>query len=89
MPTRGWCPARLCPAVRPKGTGTFVAKDTLIYEGEFKDGNKHGNGMQRRFATGDVYDGEWRGDKKHGAGTYTFAANKRVYADDFVKDLPV
>lgn len=89
MLTRRWCPALHCTAVRPKGTGRFVAKDALTYEGEFKDGNKHGMGMQRHFATGDVYDGEWRGDKKHGAGTYTFAANKRVYADVFVKDLPV
>lgn len=35
------------------------------YEGEWKDGIRHGQG-RRYYADGSIYDGGWRRDKKHG-----------------------
>ncbi|KAL7490407.1 hypothetical protein ACHAWT_000009 [Skeletonema menzelii] len=41
-----------------------------VYEGEWKDDKKHGNGTYK-WATGtSYYEGEWKGDKRNGKGTY-------------------
>lgn len=37
------------------------------YDGEWKDGNKHGHGMFTR-ADGRKYDGMWKDNKSHGRG---------------------
>ena len=42
------------------------------YQGEFKNGLKHGFGMYF-FSNGDKYVGEYKDSKKHGQGTFTFA----------------
>jgi hypothetical protein len=50
----------------------FMKKVKVGYEGEYKDGKKHGKGKYT-FACGDVYEGEWKDDKKHGKGKYSYA----------------
>ena len=37
----------------------------FFYEGELKDGKRHGKGIHR-YANGDVYDGEWKDNSWHG-----------------------
>ena len=41
----------------------------LFYEGEWKDGKKHGYGLYKYY-DGTIYEGEWKDGKKHGEGTY-------------------
>lgn len=36
-----------------------------VYDGEWKDGKKHGRGAMT-FGNGDKYDGEWKRGKEHG-----------------------
>ena len=43
-----------------------------MYDGEFKDGNKHGRGTYT-LKNGGVYDGEFKDDIKHGRGTLKYA----------------
>ena len=43
-----------------------------VYEGEWKEGKKHGRGKET-YATGNVYDGEWLEGRKHGRGKQTLA----------------
>ena len=38
-----------------------------VYQGEFKAGHRHGQGMYR-FADGSVYTGEWKNGKYDGVG---------------------
>lgn len=42
------------------------------YEGEWKDGKRHGKGTMT-YACGDIYYGEFIYDKRHGKGTITYA----------------
>ena len=48
-----------------QGIFTFVYGD--IYEGEWKENEKHGHG-RITYANGSAYEGEWKNDKKHGYG---------------------
>lgn len=47
------------------GIGNYWVK----YEGEFKGGKKHGNGVLH-FTNGDKFTGEFKGDKVDGRGTF-------------------
>lgn len=51
------------------------------YEGEYKDGKLHGNGVYT-WADGDRYEGEFKEGKKHGRGVYTWAHGRR-YEGEF------
>ena len=39
------------------------------FEGEFLNGNRHGQGIYY-YSNEDYYEGEWKDNKKHGAGKY-------------------
>ena len=41
------------------------------YEGEFKDGKRHGQGILKDSAGKIIYEGEWKDDKPDGKGTIT------------------
>lgn len=43
--------------------------DQSRYEGEFRNGKAHGNGVEY-LANGDKYTGQFEKDLKHGAGIY-------------------
>eukprot|EP01095_Lingulamoeba_sp_RSL-Kostka_P001338 TRINITY_DN118_c0_g6_i1.p1 TRINITY_DN118_c0_g6~~TRINITY_DN118_c0_g6_i1.p1 ORF type:complete len:453 (-),score=96.13 TRINITY_DN118_c0_g6_i1:11-1369(-) len=47
----------------------YVFEWKTVYNGEFKNGLKHGNGVFTSFS-GSSYDGEWVQDKRHGSGVY-------------------
>jgi hypothetical protein len=51
------------------------------YEGDYKDGKKHGHGIFR-YANGNIYEGEFKDGKKHGHGIYRYA-NGGVYDGDW------
>ena len=43
------------------------------YEGETKDGKRHGKGTMI-YSNGDRYEGQWKDGKRHGQGTYFYAS---------------
>ena len=61
--------------------GTYTYTDGDIYEGEFKDGKRHGKGKYT-FKNGDIYEGEFKNGAKHGKGKYT-SANGTIYDGDW------
>ena len=56
------------------------------YDGEFKDGKRHGHGVYTG-ANGDKYDGEWKDGKWHGHGIkiYKDEATKVIYSKGTAK----
>eukprot|EP00435_Cladocopium_sp_Y103_P054131 s614_g17.t1 len=79
-------PAALAPVVASDWDGYSykVFPDGSRYEGQWKDGLKHGKG-RFIYPDGDVYDGEWQDGKAHGHGTYTSKQSK--YVGDWQSDL--
>eukprot|EP00438_Fugacium_kawagutii_P033875 Skav201120 [mRNA] locus=scaffold185:476810:491022:- [translate_table: standard] len=79
-------PAAPAPVVASDGDGYNykVFPDGSRYEGQWKDGLKHGKG-RFIYPDGDVYDGEWQDGKAHGHGTYTSKQSK--YVGDWQSDL--
>ena len=49
--------------------------DDQEYEGQMKDGKRHGKGIMR-WTDGDVYQGEYKEGKMHGKGIYKFKSGK-------------
>ena len=54
------------------GVGRIVYDNGASYEGECRDGKKHGWGTNI-YASGEVYEGEWEDDKRHGPGKYLYS----------------
>ena len=50
---------------------TYISPAGGKYEGDFKDGQRHGKGTYI-YPSGSKYVGEYKDDKKHGKGTFTF-----------------
>ena len=42
--------------------------DKTRYEGEWRDGRKHGQGKEKESKLGSVYEGEWFDGRKQGKG---------------------
>ena len=57
--------------------GRFMFVNGDVFEGEMKDGKRHGSGKYM-FIDGDMYAGDWKKDKSHGKGKYMFV-NGDVY----------
>ena len=55
----------------PVQRGTLNYSDGSRYEGEHRDGKRHGRGTYT-WADGNRYEGEWLEDKMHGQGTMTW-----------------
>jgi hypothetical protein len=58
-----------CKDGKAEGFGT--ARGSATYVGEFKEGRKHGKGVQT-WESGSRYEGEFFQDLRQGAGTFTF-----------------
>lgn len=74
MPNKNnWCPrTREFPAVFPP--------NFEVYEGLWKDGKRHGYGVQRYgVGTSSVssYNGEWQENVRHGRGIMTYASGNK------------
>mmetsp|Transcript_8930 Transcript_8930/g.24757 ORF Transcript_8930/g.24757 Transcript_8930/m.24757 type:complete len:348 (-) Transcript_8930:141-1184(-) len=66
-------------AGKPHGYSCMVdSKGTTTYEGEFRDGKRHGLGRQI-FESGDMYDGNWKDGRLHDRGVYYFTNGDRLY----------
>lgn len=70
--------------VKPKdGRGMYEYSDGSVYDGEWRDGKRHGQGEYEDDHS--FYDGEWKDDKQHGKGTYE-QKDGVTYVGDFVND---
>ena len=65
----------------PHGTGKLEFDNGDVYDGEWKDGNRHRKGIYR-FADGELYSGELVDGNPHGRGDYKWA-DGRVYEGEF------
>lgn len=68
----------------PNGRGTATYDDGSVYQGNFSNGVRSGNGKLE--AQNYSYEGNWRNDKFNGQGTYSWAAGGRYvgqFEDDF------
>ena len=54
------------------GQGTAKYDNGDIYEGDFLNGHRVGNGIYRYHKSGHKYDGEWRENVKQGIGKMTY-----------------
>ncbi len=60
------------------GRGTFVfEEDGARYEGAFKDGKPHGQGVMY-YATGEKYSGQWKEGKQEGRGVLILSDGNKV-----------
>jgi len=53
------------------------AEGKLVYDGEMKDGKRHGLG-RGVFESGDIYDGNWKAGRLHERGTYYFTNGTKL-----------
>ncbi len=70
---------------QPDGRGTMTwyknNVEVVVYTGEWKDGEMHGEGKMT-YEDGDVYEGQWKNNKMHGKGEYKYK-NGDVYEGDW------
>jgi hypothetical protein len=66
----------------PDGSGTLRLAEGDVYDGDWKDGKRHGHGV---FVTldGDIYNGGWTEGAYHGYGVFVWSAGK-IYRGDYV-----
>ena len=59
--------------INSKASGHWTGEwaDGTRYEGEYRDGKRHGRGTYT-WPDGDRYEGQWRDGKRHGRGTLTW-----------------
>ena len=69
----------------PHGKGMMTSPDGNSYDGDWKDGKKHGKGVftfgEGSQWKGDKYDGDYVDDKKTGKGVYTFADGRKYRSE--------
>lgn len=69
--------------INKEGTGVFRWASGNIYDGEFKDDERHGKGIMT-WTDGSQYNGDWFRGIQHGYGTITFpdGSQKEGYFDN-------
>ena len=67
------------------GKGTSISPDGSRYKGEFKNGNKHGLGIEYASNGKPTYSGEWRNGMRHGFGVYSHDGGQK-YEGEWVNN---
>jgi len=72
-----------------EGSGVLVyyKNPILKYDGSFKNGKKHGNGIEK-YADGDTYNGEFKNNLKNGNGTLYSKDGTIKYSGQWLEDEP-
>jgi hypothetical protein len=65
----------------PNGHGLLRVDNGDVYEGEWKNGQRHGQGVYNWY-DGDLYTGPWFEGKRHGHGVFIFT-DGRVYDGEY------
>ena len=63
-----------------------LLNDVGSYEGEYKNGKYHGQGIYS-YLDGSMYEGKWKDGEKHGHGTLTWSDGGK-YVGEFNDDKP-
>jgi hypothetical protein len=72
-----------CSNGRANGVG--VARGDAEYQGEFRNGLKHGQGV-KTWSWGDRYEGGFRDDRRHGKGVYVWGSQSPWAGERFEGD---
>jgi hypothetical protein len=67
------------------GAGKFIHNTEGYYEGNWKNGKRHGEGIHYNYDGTKKYDGEWLNGKRHGYGIYYFQ-NGDKYEGEFYEN---
>ncbi len=67
-----------------KGGDIIRYDDGSVYDGEIKDGKKHGRGKMN-YITGEIYEGDWKDDARSGSGNLTWV-NGNIYTGEWNDD---
>ncbi|KAG7393818.1 hypothetical protein PHYBOEH_006001 [Phytophthora boehmeriae] len=70
-----------------QGKGELVFANGDKYEGEFRQGFRHGHGVFTSKHGARVYDGEWRRGEQHGVGKERWLANGDRYEGEYQHDV--
>eukprot|EP00546_Thalassionema_frauenfeldii_P020876 CAMPEP_0178903642 /NCGR_PEP_ID=MMETSP0786-20121207/5266_1 /TAXON_ID=186022 /ORGANISM="Thalassionema frauenfeldii, Strain CCMP 1798" /LENGTH=853 /DNA_ID=CAMNT_0020575027 /DNA_START=141 /DNA_END=2702 /DNA_ORIENTATION=- len=65
----------------PQGHGILRVDTGDVYEGEWENGQRHGQGVYTWY-DGDLYTGPWREGKRHGHGVFVFS-DGRLYDGEY------
>jgi len=67
------------------GKGVYISTSGMRYEGEWKDGKRHGQGTLT-YPDGSRYTGEWKKDRMHGLGIKIYASDPlyRKYTGEWI-----
>lgn len=68
------------------GWGRMYYANGDIYEGEWSNDKRHGNGMLR-LANDNRYEGEWKNDMKNGHGKYFFLNKGQLLEGYWIDDI--
>ena len=63
----------------------YTPNGELVYEGEMKNGERHGQGIEYNEDGEIVYEGQFKNDEYHGQGTYYYS-DGRKYEGEFEND---
>jgi hypothetical protein len=64
---------------KPEGTGKLTYRNGETYEGEFKNGQRHGKGKLTSWLDGDVLEVNFKDNRKYGIGKITRANGEVQY----------
>jgi len=61
------------------GKGILTLENDYTYEGEFKYGLRHGEGVLKCLDSDYFYNGHWKNGVKNGFGIFTLFFNENLY----------
>jgi len=69
--------------IKKRGFGKMIYSNGDIYEGEWKDDQKHGRGTQSYWDDSGSYTGGWRNNVCHGVGIFRWPDGSKTMRDYF------
>lgn len=69
------------------GVHTYTYPNGDFYNGSFRNGRRHGQGLLVEFASGTTYEGSHQNDLRHGKGVLTSGARDYCYDGDWVRGV--
>jgi hypothetical protein len=70
-----------------EGRSTYTYPNGDEYDGEWRQGKRHGKGVYIEYLTKNQYEGDWRDDLRHGKGILSARQNGYIYDGDWQHDV--
>ena len=74
------------PVYVPTGQGRMDYANNTVYNGEWEDGCRHGDGTLSTGSDGEMYEGQWMKGKRDGLGCQTYSVGNK-YVGDWKDDV--